>query len=269
MLRSRIATFLLPTSPESWRSPSLRTPRSQRRPKSVFNNASLNSLLSSPASTLSLGSGLIEQYRPDSFILRRASDKCKQEKRKTINGDDLLWAMGTLGFDRYLEPLKTYLTKYREVCRFCSPVFMITLISSAPSPITRYFAPRRCPSSSSPRVLTPKAWTTRRWMSKCHLVTTSPWLPFSSPRCPPRCPPFQSPTPSTPYCFPLSQFNQLWFPLFLDWIPLRWHLLHYQQTVNTPFMYYYIFSIIFYSILFVVCFLWNWTKRCHRVRNVE
>jgi len=27
----------------------------------------------------------------------QASDKCLQEKRKTINGDDLLWAMSTLG----------------------------------------------------------------------------------------------------------------------------------------------------------------------------
>ncbi len=44
-----------------------------------------------------------------------ASDKCQQEKRKTINGDDLLWAMATLGFDRYIEPLKVYLAKYREV----------------------------------------------------------------------------------------------------------------------------------------------------------
>lgn len=44
-----------------------------------------------------------------------ASDKCQQEKRKTINGDDLLWAMSTLGFDKYVEPLKAYLAKYREV----------------------------------------------------------------------------------------------------------------------------------------------------------
>jgi nuclear transcription Y subunit beta len=44
-----------------------------------------------------------------------ASDKCQTEKRKTINGDDLLWAMSTLGFDKYVEPLKMYLTKYREV----------------------------------------------------------------------------------------------------------------------------------------------------------
>ncbi|KAK8790884.1 hypothetical protein WA158_005515 [Blastocystis sp. Blastoise] len=51
------------------------------------------------------------------FVTSEASDKCKQEKRKTINGDDLLWAMGTLGFDRYLEPLKTYLNKYRECAK--------------------------------------------------------------------------------------------------------------------------------------------------------
>ena len=49
-----------------------------------------------------------------SFITSEASDKCLQEKRKTINGDDILWAMSTLGFDKYIEPLKTYLTKYRE-----------------------------------------------------------------------------------------------------------------------------------------------------------
>ena len=40
-----------------------------------------------------------------------------QEKRKTINGDDLLWAMSTLGFDKYVEPLKIYLAKYRESVR--------------------------------------------------------------------------------------------------------------------------------------------------------
>lgn len=44
----------------------------------------------------------------------RASDKCLREKRKTINGDDLLWAMQTLGFEDYVEPLQLYLTKYRE-----------------------------------------------------------------------------------------------------------------------------------------------------------
>lgn len=49
-----------------------------------------------------------------SFITSEASDKCQQERRKTINGDDLLWALGTLGFEEYIEPLRLYLTKYRE-----------------------------------------------------------------------------------------------------------------------------------------------------------
>mmetsp|Transcript_2665 Transcript_2665/g.7923 ORF Transcript_2665/g.7923 Transcript_2665/m.7923 type:complete len:173 (+) Transcript_2665:768-1286(+) len=49
-----------------------------------------------------------------SFITSEASDKCQREKRKTINGDDLLWAMSTLGFEEYVEPLKLYLHKYRE-----------------------------------------------------------------------------------------------------------------------------------------------------------
>eukprot|EP01023_Acetabularia_acetabulum_P064394 TRINITY_DN8313_c0_g1_i1.p2 TRINITY_DN8313_c0_g1~~TRINITY_DN8313_c0_g1_i1.p2 ORF type:complete len:132 (-),score=18.10 TRINITY_DN8313_c0_g1_i1:54-449(-) len=49
-----------------------------------------------------------------SFITSEASDKCQREKRKTINGDDLLWAMSTLGFEDYIEPLKLYLNKYRE-----------------------------------------------------------------------------------------------------------------------------------------------------------
>ena len=47
--------------------------------------------------------------------VRAASDKCQREKRKTIMGDDLLWAMSTLGFENYTEPLKTYLFRYREV----------------------------------------------------------------------------------------------------------------------------------------------------------
>jgi len=45
----------------------------------------------------------------------RASERCHQEKRKTINGEDILFAMQTLGFDTYVEPLKLYLQKYREV----------------------------------------------------------------------------------------------------------------------------------------------------------
>ncbi|TXG69775.1 hypothetical protein EZV62_004710 [Acer yangbiense] len=50
-----------------------------------------------------------------SFVTGEASDKCQREKRKTINRDDMLWAMITLGFEEYVEPLKVYLRKFREV----------------------------------------------------------------------------------------------------------------------------------------------------------
>jgi nuclear transcription Y subunit beta len=52
-----------------------------------------------------------------SFITSEASDRCHQEKRKTINGEDILFAMSTLGFDNYVEPLKLYLQKYREAMK--------------------------------------------------------------------------------------------------------------------------------------------------------
>ncbi|KAG9155087.1 hypothetical protein Leryth_011063 [Lithospermum erythrorhizon] len=50
-----------------------------------------------------------------SFITGEASDKCQREKRKTINGDDIIWAITTLGFEDYVSPLKLYLQKYREL----------------------------------------------------------------------------------------------------------------------------------------------------------
>lgn len=49
-----------------------------------------------------------------SFITSEASERCHQEKRKTINGEDLLFALCTLGFDNYIDPLKLYLQKYRD-----------------------------------------------------------------------------------------------------------------------------------------------------------
>ncbi|KAL7089917.1 hypothetical protein ACP275_12G007000 [Erythranthe tilingii] len=46
-----------------------------------------------------------------SFVTGEASEKCQREKRKTVNGDDLLWAMTTLGFHNYVGILKAYLAK--------------------------------------------------------------------------------------------------------------------------------------------------------------
>ncbi|ANB11022.1 Hap3p [Sugiyamaella lignohabitans] len=49
-----------------------------------------------------------------SFITSEASEKCSAEKRKTVNGEDILFAMTSLGFENYAEVLKIYLAKYRE-----------------------------------------------------------------------------------------------------------------------------------------------------------
>ncbi|XP_062088143.1 nuclear transcription factor Y subunit B-5-like [Humulus lupulus] len=50
-----------------------------------------------------------------SFVTGEASDKCHKEKRKTVNGDDICWALAALGFDDYADPLKRYLHKFREL----------------------------------------------------------------------------------------------------------------------------------------------------------
>ncbi|KAK1385646.1 nuclear transcription factor Y subunit B-5-like [Heracleum sosnowskyi] len=49
-----------------------------------------------------------------SFVTGEASDKCRKERRKTVNGDDIVWAIDRLGFDNYAQPLKRYLDRYRE-----------------------------------------------------------------------------------------------------------------------------------------------------------
>jgi histone H3/H4 len=51
-----------------------------------------------------------------------AADKCFQEKRKTIGGEDILTSMQALGFDNYAGVMKVYLSKYRVVCPF--PTFL-------------------------------------------------------------------------------------------------------------------------------------------------
>jgi nuclear transcription Y subunit beta len=48
------------------------------------------------------------------FITSEASDKCKKEKRKTINGEDILTVMKHLGFDNYVVILQVHFYKYRE-----------------------------------------------------------------------------------------------------------------------------------------------------------
>lgn len=50
-----------------------------------------------------------------SFITSEAAEKCQMEKRKTIGGEDILYAMVTLGFENYAETLKIHLAKLRQV----------------------------------------------------------------------------------------------------------------------------------------------------------
>lgn len=45
----------------------------------------------------------------------QAAEKCQLEKRKTIGGEDILYAMGSLGFENYAETLKIHLAKLRQV----------------------------------------------------------------------------------------------------------------------------------------------------------
>ncbi|PIA25597.1 hypothetical protein AQUCO_11000016v1 [Aquilegia coerulea] len=49
-----------------------------------------------------------------SFITSEANDRCQKEQRKTITAEDVLWAMGKLGFDEYIAPLTLFMQRYRE-----------------------------------------------------------------------------------------------------------------------------------------------------------
>ena len=49
-----------------------------------------------------------------SFVTSEASDRCGSEKRKTINGDDILYSLRVLGSDNYEQVLKVYLSRYRQ-----------------------------------------------------------------------------------------------------------------------------------------------------------
>jgi len=49
-----------------------------------------------------------------SFITSEAAEKCLIEKRKTIGGEDIVYAMKSLGFDNYAAVLQVYLAKLRQ-----------------------------------------------------------------------------------------------------------------------------------------------------------
>ena len=49
-----------------------------------------------------------------SFITSEANDKCNIEKRKIIKGEDIIYALNNLGFEKYCPILETYLDKYKQ-----------------------------------------------------------------------------------------------------------------------------------------------------------
>jgi hypothetical protein len=53
------------------------------------------------------------------YLLFRAADRCQLEKRKTINGEDIIWAMEALGFDQYSQLMKIYIHRFKEVIILC------------------------------------------------------------------------------------------------------------------------------------------------------
>ena len=48
-----------------------------------------------------------------SFITSEANDKCNLEKRKIIKGEDIIYALNNLGFEKYCPILEIYLKKYK------------------------------------------------------------------------------------------------------------------------------------------------------------
>jgi histone H3/H4 len=61
--------------------------------------------------------GFMREYVSEfiSFVTSEAVKVCQQEKRKALNGEDLLFAMDSLGFENYTEALRIYLQRYRDL----------------------------------------------------------------------------------------------------------------------------------------------------------
>lgn len=66
-----------------------------------------------------------------SFITSEASEKCQMEKRKTIGGEDILYAMVNLGFEQYAETLKVHLAKLRQTQTTTTPTATTTHVSGS------------------------------------------------------------------------------------------------------------------------------------------
>lgn len=50
-----------------------------------------------------------------SFVTGEANQRCKEEQRKTVTAEDVIWAMDKLGLDNYVQPLTAFLNHCREL----------------------------------------------------------------------------------------------------------------------------------------------------------
>ena len=99
-----------------------------------------------------------------------ASEKCHQEKRKTVNGEDILFAMTSLGFENYAEALKIYLSKYREVSFFLLKlVFLLYNYQNMANRSLDPISTRREPARKSRRFRRSRCRRNRRG-TKCDLI---------------------------------------------------------------------------------------------------
>ncbi|KAF7108020.1 hypothetical protein CFC21_108576 [Triticum aestivum] len=49
-----------------------------------------------------------------SFVTGEANERCHMEHRKTVNAEDIVWALNRLGFDDYVVPLSVFLHRMRD-----------------------------------------------------------------------------------------------------------------------------------------------------------
>lgn len=69
------------------------------------------------------------------------------EKRKTIGGEDILYAMVTLGFEQYAETLKIHLAKLRQVSLVLFPLYLVRLLLRCSTNQRQLATPDKKPSS--------------------------------------------------------------------------------------------------------------------------
>ncbi|XP_044431917.1 nuclear transcription factor Y subunit B-6-like [Triticum aestivum] len=49
-----------------------------------------------------------------SFVTGEANERCRMQHRKTVNAEDIVWALNRLGFDDYVVPLSIFLHRMRD-----------------------------------------------------------------------------------------------------------------------------------------------------------